>query len=246
MKRAVTLVGVVVMVATAACSSGGAGDDGGENVSVGEGLLDPSSTLGPKSIPAPATTSPGEATAATEAAEPAAAAPKAGPANVSTRDDPSGFRLRLMVGDHVRFSTTSAIPLQLDYENRGSRVLVVETDPQLNFVIRDKSGRDRWRDAECRTQGVTGDDTPGYGVAPGEQAQTASTYPWDERFGRRDAAFDSSKCVLPAGPYDVFGVLEWCAADQPTEAGPNAANECADGTTKLLFSAPVSIELVDS
>ena len=246
MRRAVILLAVVVMSA-AACSSGDDGAGGEESVSVGEGLLDPSSTLGPKSVPGPATTVPEDTTGrAPSSQDPAPTTAPGAPANVSTRDDPSGFRLRLTVGDHVRFSTKSAIPLQLAYENRSNRVLVVETDPQLSFVIRDKSGRDRWRDADCRTQGVTGDDTPGYGVAPGEQAQIASTYPWDERFGRRGAAFDSSRCVLPAGTYDVFGVLQWCAADQPSEAGPNAANECADGTTKLVFSAPVSIELVDS
>ena len=223
------------------------GGDGGssESVSVGEGLLDPSSTLGPKSVPGPTTTEAGQASAATTQ-PPATSAVPSGPANVSTHDDASGFRLRLTVGDHVRFSTEAIIPLQLVYENRSNRVLVIETDPQLNFVIRDKSGRDRWRDADCRTAGVSGDDTPGYGLAPGEQAETGATYPYDERFGRRSGAFDASKCELGPGQYDVFGVIEWCAADQPNEAGPNAANSCAEGTTKLVLSAPVAIEIVET
>lgn len=244
-RRSLLLAAVLAGLISPACSSDGAKDSAGreERVSVGEGLLDPSSTLGPKSIPADSTV-PGTGATQAPATTPSTAAK--GPANVSTRDDASGFRLRLAVGDHVRFAKSAVIPLRLDYENRSDRVLVVETDPDVNFVIRDKSGRDRWRDADCRTQGATENETPGYGVAPGEQAQTVATYPWDERFGRASAAFNASKCELVPGAYDVFGVLEWCAADQPNEAGPNAANACADGTTKLILSAPVSIEIVDA
>ena len=246
MPRRRLLTGAVVMVMTIAACSGGSAPKEDENVSVGQGLLE-TTTSAPAGPAAPA--APGAAPAGT-AQDPAAAQPTPpaaeGPANVSVHDDPSGFRMRLTVGDHVRFSTDAVIPLQLEYQNQTKRVLVIETDPQLNFVIRDNSGNDRWRDADCRTDGETGDDTPGYGLAPGEQGQTVSTYPYDERFSRRGGAFDASKCDLPAGKYDVLGVLEWCAADQPNDSGPNAANTCADGTTKLVFSAPVSIELVDT
>lgn len=214
---------------------------------MGEGLLDPTTTHGAEGSPSGGETPSTSPAATGNPSTPTVPPPDAsGPRNVSVRDDPSGFRLRLTVGDHVRFSTDAVIPLQLAYENRSDRILVVDSDPQLSFVMRDKSGADRWRDDDCRTAGVTGDDTPGYGLAPGESAEMVSTYPYDERFSRRGGTFDASKCNLPPGHYDVLGVLRWCAADRPDEPGPNAANHCADGTTKILLSAPVSIELVDS
>lgn len=247
-RRRLALLALSALLGAACGGRGDASNDQAseeENVSVGEGLLD-TTTVRP-----PTTTTPTQGSAPGASggpSDPAAVPPSTakGPANVSVRDDPSGFRLRLTVGDHVRFSTAAVIPLQLTYENRTTRVLVVDTDPRLSFVIRDKAGTDRWRDSDCRTQGATGDDTPGYGLAPGEQAELAATYPYDERFGRAGGAFDASSCKLPAGQYDVFGVVEWCAADQPTDSGPNAANACADGTTKLVMSTPVSIELLDT
>lgn len=225
-------------------AAGCSDDSTQESVSVGEGLLD-TSTSAPSTMSS-TTTSLGDAAPAPAEIVPTPGSAPTAPGNVSVRDDPSGFRLRLTVGDHERFSTEAIIPLQLEYQNRSQRVLVVDTDPRLSFVFRDKEGRDRWRDVDCRTRGTTGDDTPGYGVAPQEQGLVQSTYPYDERFERAGGAFDSSRCNLPAGKYDVFGVVEWCAADRPTDSGPNAANACADGTTKLIISAPVSIELVDT
>lgn len=232
----------VALVLASACS------ERDETVRVGDGVPDLTTTSMIALRPQPDSTAaaPPSGDAAGPAPTPAPGRPAQGPRNVSVRNDPSGFRLTLTVADAIRFQTESAITLELRYENRSGRILVVDSDPQVSFVIRDKSGADRWRDADCRAQGSTGpDDTPGYGLAPGETARTVGRYPFEDRFPRQQETFDAQRCKLPAGSYDVFGALEWCAADRPPESGPHPANTCTEGTTRILLSAPVSIELVD-
>lgn len=188
---------------------------------------------------APPPTAPSGSPAATPA--PPSAEPTV--ANRSVRDDPSGFRLTLVVADKLEFGSTEDIRMQLEFENVSDRVLRHDSNQKVTFAMSaaDGSSEPRWSDVDCDPQAGHTENTGLLELAPGESGSSIGDYPARPVPGGRGGR-DPDSCRLPAGDYLVAGKLDWCPDDAVLTAA-NGQPYCDPDGVVHVVSAPLTIRI---
>lgn len=222
-----TSLALAVAAAVALSSCGGyarKGSEQGAPKSTGEvgGGVD---TIAPQVTEAPTTAPPTTARAADAPEE--VKGPR-GPANQTTRTDPSGFRVVLTLDGRLRYSASANLKMQLDVDNVSKQELKYDSNQVTYFQITPAGSNNvLWRNDQCDERDESGFRSPPVGLAPGESITlNLATYP-----GTRS---NRESCrVLKPGQYRLIGYVLWC-----TEAAIENGI-CNQSKATTVTSAPI-------
>lgn len=166
-------------------------------------------------------------------------------ANRTVRDDPSGFRLTLVVGDRLTFSTSDFIELELGFENVSSEVLFHDSNQRRVFVIArapETSATFGWSDDSCRYEGTTEPPVTGpLELGPGESGAFQATYP--ARQTARDAGYEIDQCRLDPGAYHVSGKVDWCPQASLRDTNSSGKYYCDPDEVVDVWATPLRITI---
>lgn len=185
---------------------------------------------------APTTSEPAEAEATSPS--PTKSSPRpSGPevANRTTRLDASGLELTLVVADKLEFAAAEDITMELSFVNRSGEPRFRNGAQQVFFEL---IGEDAfWRTTSCQPDfGAQRPPPTAIPIEPDEDNRFVGTYPAAPRSRTRD------QCRLPAGEYDVRGIVEWCSPNALSRPG-GGGQACDPEADVEVRSDPVRIRI---
>ena len=241
---------VAVLALSTSCQGGGGDDEptgpsrygSSDTSAVPDATNTTASAASPGSVVAPGaptTRAPAPPPEDEPAADAAAPSPprttKATVENRTERLDPNGLELVLVVADKVHFAPNEDITMELSFVNRGAETMYRYGAQEDYFEL---IGADRlWSTTSCQPD-FGGQRPPPSAIAiePGEPNRFVGTYP-----GARGSASRES-CRLPAGEYDVYGIVDWCPPDTVTRPG-GGGPACDPARVVPVRSEPLRISI---
>ena len=161
-------------------------------------------------------------------------------ANRTIREDPSGWRLTLVVADKTTFTSDEDITLELSFANASSGPLVYNSGQTRFFGIyaAGSEANPEWTTETCQPEygAPKGTFNAGVTMQPGEGGRFVGTYPAGQSVKQRQS------CRLPPGSYLATGYLDWCPPG--TTSRPNGGGEACDpNRVQRVAAEPLAITI---